>query len=55
MEEILPPMIKCCECKFAKPYFDSSKYGWLSEQALEYYEEQTEQFRSEEVEKDTEE
>ncbi len=24
---------------------DQSKYGWLSEQALEYYEEQTEQFR----------
>ena len=30
---------------------DQSKYGWLSEAALEYYEEQTEQFReSEEVE-----
>lgn len=24
---------------------DQSKYGWLSEAALEYYEEQTEQFR----------
>ena len=36
---------------------DQSKYGWLSEQALEYYEEQTEPFReSEEVsEEDTEE
>ena len=35
---------------------DQSKYGWLSEQALEYYEEQTEKFReSEEVEEDTEE
>lgn len=35
---------------------DQSKYGWLSEQALDYYEEQTEQFReSEEVEEDTEE
>lgn len=35
---------------------DQSKYGWLSEQALDYYEMQTEKFReSEEVEKDTEE
>ena len=25
---------------------DHSKYGWLSEDALEYYEEQTEPFRS---------
>ena len=32
---------------------DQSKYGWLSEAALEYYEEQTEQFReSEEVEEE---
>lgn len=32
---------------------DNSKYGWLSEQALDYYEEQTEQFReSEEVEEE---
>ena len=32
---------------------DNSKYGWLSEAALEYYEEQTEQFReSEEVEEE---
>lgn len=29
---------------------DQSKYGWLSEQALEYYEEQTAQFREEEIE-----
>ncbi len=29
---------------------DQSKYGWLSEQALEYYEEQTEQFRETETE-----
>lgn len=30
---------------------DQSKYGWLSEAALDYYEEQTEQFRPvEEVE-----
>ena len=35
---------------------DQSKYGWLSEQALEYYEEQTEQFReTEEVEEESEE
>lgn len=35
---------------------DQSKYGWLSEQALDYYEEQTEKFReSEEVEEGTEE
>lgn len=35
---------------------DQSKYGWLSEQALDYYEEQTEPFREvEEVEEDTEE
>lgn len=35
---------------------DQSKYGWLSEQALDYYEEQTEKFREvEEVEEDTEE
>lgn len=35
---------------------DQSKYGWLSEQALDYYEEQTEQFREvEEVEDDMEE
>lgn len=27
---------------------DQSKYGWLSEAALEYYEQQTEQFRPEE-------
>ena len=32
---------------------DQSKYGWLSEQALDFYEEQTEQFReSEEVEEE---
>ena len=32
---------------------DNSKYGWLSEAALDYYEEQTEQFReSEEVEEE---
>lgn len=32
---------------------DQSKYGWLSEQALDYYEEQTEQFREvEEVEEE---
>lgn len=29
---------------------DQSKYGWLSEQALEYYEEMTEQFREQEQE-----
>lgn len=29
---------------------DQSKYGWLSETALEYYEEQTEQFRQPEIE-----
>ena len=35
---------------------DQSKYGWLSEQALDYYEQQTEMFREvEEVEEDTEE
>ena len=35
---------------------DQSKYGWLSEQALDYYEEQTEKFReSEEEAEDTEE
>lgn len=35
---------------------DQSKYGWLSEQALDYYEEQTEQFREqEEVEEISEE
>ena len=32
---------------------DQSNYGWLSEAALEYYEEQTEQFREiEEVEEE---
>ena len=35
---------------------DNSKYGWLSEAALDYYEEQTEQFREqEEVEEEAEE
>lgn len=29
---------------------DQSKYGWLSDEALNYYEEQTAQFRTEEVE-----
>ena len=29
---------------------DQSKYGWLSDAALDYYEEQTEQFRAEEEE-----
>lgn len=29
---------------------DQSKYGWLSDEALDYYEEQTAQFRAEEVE-----
>ena len=29
---------------------DQSKYGWLSEAALDYYEEQTAQFREEEEE-----
>lgn len=27
---------------------DQSKYGWLSDEALDYYEEQTAQFRAEE-------
>lgn len=31
---------------------DQSKYGWLSEAALEYYEEQTEQFREVEAEQE---
>lgn len=34
---------------------DQSKYGWLSEQALEYYEEQTEQFREVEEQEEQEE
>lgn len=35
---------------------DNSKYGWLNDAALEYYEEQTEQFRPvEENEETTEE
>ena len=34
---------------------DQSKYGWLSEQALDYYEEQTEQFREQEQEEETQE
>ena len=34
---------------------DQSKYGWLSEQALDYYEEQTEQFREQEEVEETEE
>ena len=29
---------------------DQSKYGWLTDAALDYYEEQTEQFRAEEEE-----
>lgn len=29
---------------------DQSKYGWLNDAALDYYEEQTEQFREEEEE-----
>jgi hypothetical protein len=29
---------------------DQSKYGWLNDVALDYYEEQTEQFRAEEEE-----
>ena len=29
---------------------DQSKYGWLSEKALEYYEEKTAEFRGEESE-----
>ena len=29
---------------------DQSKYGWLNDAALDYYEEQTEQFRTEEEE-----
>lgn len=29
---------------------DHSKYGWLNDAALDYYEEQTEQFRAEEEE-----
>jgi len=34
---------------------DHSKYGWLNDDALDYYEEQTAQFRAEEVEEATEE
>ena len=35
---------------------DQSKYGWLSEQALDYYEQQTEMFREVvEVEEEAEE
>ena len=34
---------------------DQSKYGWLSEQALDYYEEQTEKFRETEQETEQEE
>ena len=29
---------------------DQSKYGWLNDATLDYYEEQTEQFRAEEEE-----
>ena len=29
---------------------DQSKYGWLNDAALDYYEEQTKQFRAEEEE-----
>lgn len=34
---------------------DQSKYGWLSEQALDYYETQTEPFRETEQETEQEE
>lgn len=34
---------------------DQSKYGWLSEAALDYYEEQTAEFREQEIEEVSEE
>ena len=33
---------------------DQSKYGWLSDEALDYYEERTAQFRVEEPEEEEE-
>ena len=35
--------------------YDKASYGWLSEQAFDYYEEQTEQFRDTEEVEETEE
>ena len=59
---VVDAFINCIRHNIFEVYYadvlisDQSKYGWLSEQALDYYEQQTEQFREvEEVEEETEE
>lgn len=55
---VVDAFINCIRHNIFEVYYadvliaDQSKYGWLSEQALEYYEEQTASFR--EVEEETE-
>lgn len=58
---VIDAFINCIKHNIFEVYYadvliaDQSKYGWLSEQALDYYEEQTEQFREQEEVEETEE
>lgn len=61
MKRVIDAFVNCIKHgEFSVDYADvliadQSKYGWLSEQALEYYEEQTAQFREEAEETEQEE
>lgn len=58
---VIDAFVNCIKHNIFEVYYadvliaDQSKYGWLSEQALDYYEEQTEQFREQEEVEETEE
>lgn len=58
---VIDAFINCIKHNIFEVYYadvliaDQSKYGWLSEQALDYYEEMTEQFREQEEVEETEE
>lgn len=55
MKRVIEAFVNCIKHgEFSVDYADvlisdQSKYGWLNEAALDYYEELTEEFRTEEV------
>lgn len=55
MKRVIEAFVNCIKHgEFSVDYADvlisdQSKYGWLNEAALDYYEELTEEFRAEEV------
>ena len=58
MKRVIEAFVNCIKHgEFSVDYADvlisdQSKYGWLNEAALDYYEELTEEFRAEEVTKE---